>query len=57
MWYSMQYYTCEACKFQFVRYGEVENCPDCGKAAIRFSTEAEIEQFKKLQEELKQEQV
>ena len=53
----MQYYTCEACKFQFVRHGEVERCPDCGKAAIRYSTEAEIEQFKKLQEELKQEQV
>lgn len=51
----MEYYTCKACKFQFVRYGEITQCPDCGKEAIRLSTEDEIADFIKTQEELKRE--
>lgn len=50
-----KYYICDACKFQFVRYGEVDRCPDCGKEAIRKATETEKAYFIKLQEEFKHE--
>lgn len=47
-------YTCEACHFTFARVGECEQCPDCGKKAIREATEDEIEDFNRYQEESKQ---
>lgn len=47
-------YTCEACHFTFTRVGECEQCPDCGKKAIREATEDEIEDFNRYQEESKQ---
>lgn len=50
-----KYYICEACKFQFVRYGIEDRCPDCGKEAIRYADEEEIAEFKRIQEELKRE--
>ena len=50
-----KYYICDACKFQFVRHGETENCPDCGKEAIRYATGEEIADFKRIQNELKHE--
>ena len=50
-----KYYICDACKFQFVRYGEIKTCPDCGKETVRTATVTEIAYFKKLQEELKHE--
>ena len=51
----MKYYTCEACRFQFVRHGEIIQCPDCGKESIRESTDDEIADFIRTQEELKRE--
>lgn len=50
-----KYYICDVCKFQFVRYGEEERCPDCGKEAIRYATGEEIADFKRIQKELKHE--
>lgn len=50
-----KYYICEACKFQFVRHGEVDRCPDCGKEAIRLADKEEIAVFMKIQEEVKNE--
>jgi len=49
----MRYYICDACKFQFVRCGEVTQCPDCGKEAVRIATEEEIIDFERIKQELK----
>lgn len=51
----MQYYICDACKFQFVNTCKPDRCPDCGKKAIREASFREIEEFKRIQEELKEE--
>jgi len=48
----VKYYICDACRFQFVRHGEVDSCPDCGKEMVREATKEEAEQFIKIQAEL-----
>lgn len=40
-------YVCERCHFEFERMSEVEQCPDCGKMAIRKATPWETEAFHK----------
>ena len=45
-------YICENCHFSFERVGEVENCPDCGKMAIREADEEETDKYIKLKESL-----
>ena len=46
-------YICEVCHFEFERMSGVEQCPDCGKNAIRKATEQESEAFRKrLQEDV-----
>jgi ssDNA-binding Zn-finger/Zn-ribbon topoisomerase 1 len=40
-------YTCTKCRFTFSRAGKVEDCPDCGKQAVREATEKEKEEYKK----------
>ena len=38
-------YACDLCHFLFERLGEPEQCPDCGKYAIRPATEEERQEF------------
>lgn len=38
-------YVCEICKFLFERISEPEQCPDCGKYAIREATEEEKAEY------------
>lgn len=46
-------YICENCHFEFERMSEVEQCPDCGKMAIRPAVPQEAEAFqKRLQEDV-----
>jgi len=40
-------YTCNHCRFTFRRSGAVENCPDCGKPAVREATPKEKDEYKK----------
>ncbi len=44
-------YHCNACKFNFQRFGEVTDCPDCGKQDIRYATAEEIAEFLDFQKE------
>lgn len=44
-------YHCNACKFNFQRFGEVTDCPDCGKQDIRYATAQEIAEFLDFQKE------
>ena len=44
-------YTCNNCRFTFRWAGKVENCPDCGKSAVREATEKEKAEHKKNQAE------
>jgi len=44
-------YTCNSCRFTFQRAGEVEECPDCGKLAVREATKKEKEEYRKNQAE------
>lgn len=46
-------YVCEHCHFEFERMSDVEQCPDCGKMAIREATSQEASVFRnRLQENL-----
>ncbi len=40
-------YVCEHCHFLFSRVAEPEQCPDCGKYAVRPAAEEEQEEYKK----------
>lgn len=51
----INYYICDACKFQFTRRIEPDRCPDCGKEAVREATESEIAEFIRIQEEIQNE--
>ena len=51
----MNYYICDVCKFQFERFGKVDNCPDCGKDAIRLATEEEIAEYMRVKAEVQEE--
>ena len=44
-------YTCNHCRFTFRRTGVVDTCPDCGKPAVRESTEKEKDEYLKNQAE------
>ena len=46
-------YICEKCKFLFSRTVEPEQCPDCGKIAVRPATEMEKREFEQLLAEAK----
>lgn len=39
-------YICDCCHFEFERMSEVEQCPDCGKMAIRMAAEEESIAFR-----------
>jgi len=38
-------YTCDTCRFIFSRAGEPEQCPNCGKYAIRPADEDERREY------------
>lgn len=38
-------YACKHCNFLFESDVETEQCPDCGKYAVRPATESEIEEY------------
>lgn len=42
---SAKIYSCKNCGFIFTRVGECDQCPDCGKYAIRLANEEEIKEF------------
>ena len=44
-------YTCNSCRFTFRWTGNIENCPDCGKPAVREATEKEKDDYIKNQAE------
>ncbi len=47
----MKVYICSKCLFCFERTGEVETCPDCGAASVRFATDEESAEYRKNREE------
>jgi len=40
-------YACNKCHFLFERVGVVDDCPDCGKHAVREANEAEKAEYRK----------
>jgi len=46
-------YVCNNCKFCFERRAEVDQCPDCGKFAVRTANEEEKLEYFKITEENK----
>ena len=40
-------YTCDNCHFIFSRVSQPEQCPDCGKYAVRLADEAERQEYEK----------
>lgn len=38
-------YACNHCKYLFESNNEVNQCPDCGKYAVRPATKTEIEEY------------
>ena len=40
------FFTCNECKYTFEAEQIPEQCPDCGKIAVRKATEKEIEEYK-----------
>ena len=44
----MMIYACDNCHFLFIRYSETEQCPDCGKFAVRPATEEEQTEFARI---------
>ena len=41
----MMRYACNHCKYLFESNDEVDQCPDCGKYAVRPATQTEIEEY------------
>ena len=44
-------YVCDNCGFMFIRTGECEQCPDCGKKTVREASPEEKEEFAERQKE------
>lgn len=44
-------YVCDNCGFMFIRTGECEQCPDCGKKIVREAAPEEKEEFAERQKE------
>ena len=38
-------YACDCCHFIFERTGEIYDCPDCGKPAVREATDKEKKEY------------
>ena len=42
-------FTCDACRYTFAANKNTEQCPDCGKFAVRGASAEEIEDYRKIQ--------
>ena len=38
-------YACDSCRYLFESEKEIEQCPDCGKFAVRPAVQTEIEEY------------
>lgn len=47
-------YVCDNCHFLFSRIAEPEQCPDCGKYAIRQANDTERQEYEKRLKEPKE---
>lgn len=47
--------TCERCLYTFEISAQPEQCPDCGKHAVRAATTREISEFRRIRLELESE--
>ena len=45
-------FTCDACRYTFAANKNTEQCPDCGKFAVRGASAEEIENYRKIQIEI-----
>ncbi|WP_409967719.1 hypothetical protein RFF05_14280 [Bengtsoniella intestinalis] len=48
-------FACDHCKFLFSRTTEPEQCPDCGKFAVRAANQEEVADYQAIVEEFKRE--
>lgn len=44
--------TCERCLYTFEMMSQPEQCPDCGKYAVRTATTREIAEYRRYRQEL-----
>ncbi len=44
--------TCERCLYTFEHPSQPEQCPDCGKYAVRTATSREVAEFRRYSQEL-----
>ena len=51
----VSYLTCEACRYTFVSYKDLIQCPDCGKPQVRKATEKEIADYIRIRMEIEKE--
>lgn len=49
-------FTCDACRYTFAASKNTEQCPDCGKFAVRGASAEEIEDYRRIRMEIKQEE-
>ncbi len=49
-------YQCDNCNYVFEAEKDIEQCPDCGKYAIRNATEKEEKDYRRIQDELRMEE-
>lgn len=47
----MRIFTCENCKYIFESEENVNQCPDCGKLAVRPATQTEVDEYNERKKE------
>lgn len=47
-----KFYTCDACRYTFTYDGDCEQCPDCGKIAIRLATVSKQSEYLRIIKEI-----
>ena len=48
---ALMIYFCDYCCFTFQRAGQIDDCPNCGKPAVREATEEEQGEYHKTRSE------
>ena len=49
-------FACDKCQFLFSRAKEPEQCPDCGKYAVRLANEAERQEYEEHMKEFQRDE-